>query len=151
MSQLKNEIETKYIQAVKSQNAALVSVFRLIRAAVKNKEIEKRPTPVEDKDVMDVIKKMVKQNHESIEQFQKGGRNDLVDKTKQELSILQTLLPKQLSPTELKTKIAAIVAKLGTPPIKEMGKVMQEVSSVLGAEGDMKEASSIVKSLLPKA
>ena len=150
MSQLKNEIEKKYITSVKSQEANLVSVFRLIRAAVKNKEIEIRPTPVADKDVLDVIKKMVKQNHESIEQFQKGGRADLVEKTKKELSILQTLLPKQMSPDELKTKITAIVTKLGTPSIKEMGKVMQEVSSTLGAQADMKEASSIVKSLLSK-
>lgn len=150
MSQLKNEIEKKYIQAVKNQEALLVSVFRLIRAAVKNKEIEIRPTLVSDKDVLDVIKKMVKQNHESIEQFQKGGRADLVEKAKKELSILQTLLPKQLGSNELKTKIQAIVTKLGTPSLKEMGKVMQEVSSALGAEADMKEASSIVKSLLQK-
>ena len=150
MSQLKSEIETKYIQAVKNQDATLVSVYRLIRAGIKNKEIEKRPALIEDKDVTDIIKKMVKQNHESIEQFQKGGRADLVEKTKKELSILQTLLPKQLSPDELKTKIAAIVTKLGTPSLKEMGKVMQEVSSTLGAQADMKEASSIVKGLLSK-
>ena len=151
MSQLKNEIEKKYVQSVKTKDALSVSVFRLIRAAIKNKEIEVRHALTEDGDVIDIIKKMVKQGLESLELFQKGARADLVEKTKKELSILQSFLPKQLSAEELKQKIQTLLKELSISSLKDMGRAMQEISRTLGGSADMKEASSIVKSLLSKS
>ncbi|MBI2608521.1 MAG: GatB/YqeY domain-containing protein [Deltaproteobacteria bacterium] len=151
MSQLKKKIEEQYVAAVKGKDAFSVSVFRLIRAAIKNKEIDTRKPLNEDKDIIDIIKKMMKQNAESLEQFQKGKRADLVEKTQKEISLLQTFLPKQLSKEELKKKIQATITQTGASSLKDMGKVIQEVSKNFGSQADMKEVSSIVRDLLPKA
>lgn len=150
MPTLKETIDAQLKQSMKDRQEVKVSTLRLIRSGVKYKEIEDRK-PCDDEGVIQVIKKMVKQAYESIEQFKKGNRQDLVQKTEQELAILEPMLPKMLSSEELKSRIEKIIKECGVTSPKQMGEVMKKISQSLGAQADMKEASRIVRDVLSGA
>lgn len=107
-----------------SRNAVQLSVVRLLRSAIKNKEIDKRASLTEE-EVLQVIVSAVKQRRESIEQFSRGGRQDLVDQETGELAILQSFLPTALSDAEIDLKIAQAVVEAGATDVKQMGQVMK--------------------------
>ena len=129
---------------------AKLGVLRNILAQVKNKEIAliKRAEGLSDEEVIAVIKTMVKQNFESIEQFKKGGRQDLVDKEEAELKILQFFLPPQLSRDEIKVIVNDIVKNLQASGPKDTGRVMKEVMPRLSGKADGKLVSEVVKEVL---
>ena len=114
--------------AMRSGQAEKLSVIRMVRASLKNREIERgKGKPLTDADVMEVILSGIKQRRDAIEQFGKGGRADLVAKEEHEVAILQTFLPPPLSDDELAALVREAAAEVGASGPKDMGKVMKAV------------------------
>jgi len=131
-------------EALRAGHADKVSVIRLLRASLKNREIERGKAYVlTDADVMEVILSGIKQRRDSIEHFQKGGRTDLVAKEEREIDILRAYLPPPLSDIELDSVVRAAAAEVGASTMKDMGKLMKAVlPRVAGrAEGAMVNAA----------
>jgi len=149
MSLLKKKIEDQLKQAMKARSELAVSTYRLIRAGIKNKEIEIGKA-LDDAGVVAIVQKMIKQAKESLEQFQKGGRRDLVEQTMKEMEFLKPFLPAQMSLEDLKTKIKETIATVGATSSVQMGEVMKALTSKFSGRIDMKEASRLVKELLSK-
>jgi uncharacterized protein len=135
-------------EAMKTQQAVKLSALRFLQSAIKNKEIEVRPNAITDQDIMAVVKKIVNQHKDSIEQFTKAGRLDLVDQEKAQLSILETYLPKQMSREDLEKIIAAILVETKATSMKDMGNVIKAVMAKTAGAADGKLISEIVKSKL---
>ena len=121
---LLNRLTEELKEALRAGNHTKLSVIRLLKSSIKNREIEKM-APLTDEEVIEIIMTALKQRRESIEQFQKGGREDLVQKEKSELEVLQTFLPQQLSEEELVGEIQAVIREVGASSPKDMGKVMK--------------------------
>lgn len=134
--------------AMKNQEADKLSAIRFLQSAVKNREIELRPNAINDQEIMGVIKKLAKQRQDSIEQFQKAGRQDLVDKETFELGVLQSYLPKQLSADELQKIVEEVIKATGANSIKQMGAVIKEVQARTSGAADNKLISELVKARL---
>lgn len=146
---LGEKIEADLKEALKSKDAIRVSTLRMLKAGMQNSAIEKRVEKLEDKDVISVVSKQVKQHRESIDGFTKGGRPDLVDKEKAELAILETYMPKQLSTEELKALIKSVVEKVGAKSKADMGKVMKAVMEEVKGQADGKLVNQLVSEELP--
>jgi len=136
-------------EGMRSKNVAQVSVVRLLRATIKNKEIDKH-APLTDEEILQVISSAIKQRKESIEQFSKGGRQDLVDKESGEADILQSFLPPPLSEDELHMKIMSILAETGVSDVRQMGKVMKILMPQVVGRVDGSTLSQRVRSCLEK-
>lgn len=144
---LQGELLKQMNQAVKDGDKLKLSTIRLVRAAVKNKEIELR-RELRDEDVVQVISTLIRQRLESIEQFKKGGRNDLVDKEEKELSILRSFMPPQLSREEIKGLVQQVVKELQATGAKDMGRVMKEVIPRVAGRADNRVVSEVVREVL---
>lgn len=126
-------------EGMRTGDSNRVSVVRLLRSTIKNKEIEKgKGQKLTEEEVLQVISSAVKQRRESIELFEKGGRQDLAEKEKKELAILQSYLPQPISEEELRAKVKEAIAQSGANDVKQMGKVMKILMPQLvgRAEGD---------------
>lgn len=134
--------------AMKSQEAERLGAIRFLQAAVKNREIELRPNAINDQEILGVIRKLVKQRQDSIEQFEKAGRTDLVNKEKFELSVLESYLPSQLSGDQLKTVVEEVIKSLSATSIKQMGAVIKEVQARTSGAADNRQISELVKTRL---
>jgi uncharacterized protein YqeY len=145
---LEQKIASDYVQAMKDKDALKSSTLSLLRAQVKNVRIEKRAESVDDVDVIAVIKKQIKQRQESIAQFEQGGRNDLAEKEKAEMAILQTYLPQQASAEEIGVAVKQVVQEIGAKSIKDMGSVMKAVVAKFEGRADNKIISDLVKQAL---
>lgn len=139
-----NEIK----DAMKSKDSLKLNTLRFLQSAIKNREIELRPNPMTDEEAMGVIKKLVKQRKESIEQYKAGNRQDLVDQESAELKILETYLPAQMSKDQVEKLVAEVVASVGAKTIKDMGPVMKEVLARSGGAADNKLVSELVRAKL---
>ncbi|MDH5767547.1 MAG: GatB/YqeY domain-containing protein [Nitrospirota bacterium] len=135
--------------AIKTSDKLKVSVLRMAKAALKNRQIEKRAELSED-EVLSVISMLSKQRRESIEQFSKGGRDDLSEKERQELAILQSYLPNQLSPEELDRIIKETINESSAQGVKDMGKVMRLLMPRVKGVADGNVVNQRVKELLDK-
>ena len=144
---LKGQIKEEMKTAMKSGDRDRLKVIRLILAAINQIEIDSR-TILEDNDIIKTINKMVKQRRDSIAQFSKGGRDDLVKIETNEIAILENYLPKKLSDNELDTIIAEAVSNLKADNMKDMGKVMNAVKHAIEGRADMSLVSSKVKARL---
>ena len=144
---MKNQIKEDMKTAMKSGDRDRLKVIRLILAAINQIEIDSR-TILEDNDIIKTINKMVKQRRDSIAQFSKGGRDDLVEIETNEIAILENYLPKKLSDNELDTIIAEAVSNLKADNMKDMGKVMNTVKHAIEGRADMSLVSSKVKARL---
>ena len=144
---LKGQIKEEMKIAMKSGDRDRLKVIRLILAAINQIEIDSR-TILEDNDIIKTINKMVKQRRDSIAQFSKGGRDDLVEIETNEIAILENYLPKKLSNSELDTIIAEAVSNLKADNMKDMGKVMNTVKHAIEGRADMSLVSSKVKARL---
>jgi hypothetical protein len=133
--------------AMKAGEKDRLKVVRLIRAAIKQIEIDQR-IELDDVAVLGVIEKMVKQRRDSVEQFQKGNRNDLADIELAEIVILDTYLPEQLSGAEVDALIDAAIAATGAQSIRDMGKVMAQVKSEAAGRANMGAVGAKVKARL---
>ncbi len=136
-------------QAMKTGDTDRLSVIRLLRSAIKNKEIDKgKGQKLADDEILQVISSAVKQRKESIELFAKGGRQDLVEKEQKELAILQSFLPQQISDEELRLKIKEAIAQSGATEIKDMGKVMKLLVPQLVGKAEGSKVSQMVRECL---
>ena len=134
-------------QAMKSNDKAKLSTIRMIRSAVKNKEIELRK-PLDDDGIFRVIQGMVKKNEESIEQFKAGGRMDLVEKETKEIETMKSYLPQPLSREEVLKVIDQTIEETKASSLKDLGKVMKTVMPKLGGKVDGALVNQLVKERL---
>jgi hypothetical protein len=134
-------------QAMRSSDKVRLSTIRMIRAAVKNKEIELRKK-IDDEEIQRVIQGMLRRNEESIEQFRLGGRMDLVDKESQEGDILKSFLPQALSTEEMLKVIDESIQETQASSLKDLGKVMKSVMPKLTGKADGKVINQLVKERL---
>ena len=133
--------------AMKQGEKERLSVIRLVRGAVRQAEIDGKKTLTDD-EIIDVITKEVKMRRDSIEEFERGGRTDLVEKTQAEIAILMPYLPAQLSEDEIRALVEAAVAEAGAVTAKDMGKVMGALMPRVKGRADGKIINEIVRSLL---
>ena len=148
---LRENIQAETVTAMKAKDKDRTATLRLIGAKIKDRDIELRTAekkPEDDEMVTDVLMKMAKQRRESIAMYEDGGRQELADKEKAELSVIEEFLPKQLSEDETRAAIADIKAELNADGMKDMGRVMGELKSRHGATLDMSKASGLVKEAL---
>jgi uncharacterized protein YqeY len=141
---LKDQITEDMKSAMKAGEKDRLKVVRLILSAIKQIEIDQR-IEIDDVAVLGVIEKMVKQRRDSVEQFQKGNRNDLADIELAEIVVLDTYLPEQLSDAEVDALIDAAIAATGAESIRDMGKVMAHVKSEAAGRADMGAVGAKVK------
>lgn len=134
--------------AMKAKEADRLSAIRFLQAAIKNKEIELRPNGITEQDILGVIKKLVKQRRDSIEEFSKAGRTDLVDKEKFELGVLEAYLPAQMSNEQVAKIVDEVIKATGATTLKQMGGVIKDVMAKTGGQADGKVISDLVKSKL---
>ena len=135
--------------AIKTSDKLKVSVLKMAKATLKNRQIEKRGELSED-EILSVISMLSKQRRESIEQFSKGGRDDLADKERHELEILQSYMPSQLTPEELDRIIVETIKESSAQDIKDIGKVMRLFMPRVKGAADGKVVNQRVKELLEK-
>jgi hypothetical protein len=144
---LREKIADDMRDAMKARDPARVAALRMLMAAVKNAEVEKRHELADD-EVLDVVTKEAKRRRESIEAFEKGGRDDLVTKESAELAVLESYLPERLSDDELETIVDAAIAETGAASPKQMGDVMKALMPKLRGRADGAQVSALVKSRL---
>jgi len=144
---LKHRITEDMKQAMRDKASARLSTIRLLLAAIKQREVDER-IALDDTQVLAVIEKMTKQRRESIVQFEKGGRPDLVTIEQNELALLLGYLPAQMSDAEIMPLIAAALAQTGAASPADMGKVMAILKPQLAGRADMGKVSALVKSKL---
>ena len=140
-----DQVTKDMIAAMKSREELKLSTLRMMKSALKNKEIDKR-APLDDKEALQVLSTMIKQRKDSIEQFTKGGRQELADKEASEITIIEAYMPKEIGEAEIMAAVRATIAEMGSPTMKEMGTVMKNTMAKLaGARVDGKVVSEAVK------
>lgn len=144
---LSERIEKDYVAAFKAKRTDEVAVLRMLKAAVKNKQVELR-RELADNEILDVVAKQVKQRQESIDQFRAAGRIDLAEIEERELLILRTYLPTALSPAELEEAVTTTIQALGASGMKDMGRVMNAILGEYAGRIDGKELSALVRAKL---
>lgn len=144
---LKDRITEDMKQAMRAKDSARLSAIRLLLAAIKQREVDERLT-LDDTQVISVVDKMIKQRRESIAQFEKAARQDLVDAESFELQVLQAYLPQQLSDAEVEAIVAAGIDEAGAAAMADMGRVMNVIRPKLAGRADMGKVSALVKARL---
>ena len=150
---LRDDINSALKEAMKAADKRRVSTLRLMNAAIKDKDINSRTDGHDsaltaDQGIIDLFAKMVKQRQESITVYEQGGRPELAQQERDEIEIIQSYMPKQLSDDEAKAAVAAIIKVAGAASIKDMGKVMAELKTKYAGQMDMAKAGLMVKQLL---
>ena len=144
---LKNQITEDMKSAMKAGEKDRLKVVRLILAAIKQVEIDKR-IELDDAAVLAVLDKMVKQRRDSVDQFEKGNREDLAAIERAEIAVLENYLPEQLSADELAAMVDEVIAATGAESIRDMGKVMGQIKAKAAGRADMGAVSATVKERL---
>jgi uncharacterized protein YqeY len=149
---LREDLKQAQISAMKAGEKERLAAIRLILAKVKDRDIEQRTAskPIDDDDalIIDALQKMAKQRRESIEMFEKGGREELAAVERGELAVIEEFMPRQMDAAETKAAIEAIKGELGASSLKDMGRVMAELKARHGTVLDMGRASGWVKDAL---
>lgn len=144
---LKDKLQQDMKAAMRAGEKRNLAVIRLINAAIKQREVDER-IELDDDQVTAAIDKMTKQRRESIEQYEKAGRDDLADQEKFELEVLKTYLPEQLDEAQIDAMIEAAVTATGASSIKDMGKIMGQLKPKLAGRADMGAVSGKIKARL---
>ena len=147
---LEEKITNDFKQAMKNKEAVRVSTLSLLRSQLKYVLIDKKMDKLNDSEVIVVIKKQAKQRQDAIEQYEKGGRQDLADKEKQEFAILKSYLPEEMGEEELRTLIQKIIGEVKATSVKDIGRVMPAVIAKVAGCADTKLVSDMVKQSLAK-
>ena len=149
---LREKINEQFIAALKSKNKTLVSTFRLILAAIKEKDIanrtSKKKEPAKDMEIIKVLRRMKKQRQESADLYKKGERQELSEIEEAEIKIIDTFLPKQFNEEETKKICKEVIQSLGVSSIKDMGKIMGSLKQKYSDSIDFSKVNTIVKGLL---
>lgn len=146
--EIREKLSADVKAAMIAKDSVKLGALRMLQSAIKNREIEVRPEAISVDDVMAVIKKLVKQRKESIEQFGAAGRQDLVDQETAELKILEVYLPAAMSREQTEALVVEVIAALGAKTVKDMGPVMKEVVARSGGTADNKLVSELIKAKL---
>jgi len=147
---LSERISQDITAAMKAREEHRLSTLRMVKTAIKNKEIDKRG-PLDDQEAMAVLNTLIKQRKDSIEQFTKGGRKELADKEAIEITIIEGYLPKAAGEEEIASVVRTTISEMGSPTMKDMGNVMKNAMAKFAAVGirvDGKVVSETVKRLL---
>jgi uncharacterized protein YqeY len=144
---LVEQIQKDITAAMKAREEQRLSTLRMVKAALKNREIEKM-APLDDKESQAVLTTLIKQRKESVEQFTKGGRQEMADKEAAEIVLIETYLPKAAGEADVVAGVKAVIAEMGSPTMKDMGTVMKNAMARFNAAGmrvDGKMVSEAVK------
>ena len=141
---LQETIQNQLIVATKKKDAVHVGTLRMLRAAIKNRQVELQ-ADLDDQEVLRLIRTQIKQRKEAIRQFEDGGRDDLVNKEEQELAVLMSFMPEQLSVEAINDVVAAVIQELGAKDMKDMGRVMKTVMGQLAGSADGKLVNEMVR------
>jgi uncharacterized protein len=145
---IRQQIISDLTTAMKAQEAARTSTLRMVKAALMNREIEKHGE-LDDDELGKLLRSMVKQRRDSIEQFEKADRQELADKEKAEIEVIEAYLPQGASAAEIEAAVTAAIAETGATSIKDMGKVMKATQAQLaGKNADGRAVSELVKARL---
>jgi uncharacterized protein YqeY len=145
---LQDTIQSQIADAMRSKDALRLSVLRMMKSAVKNKEIEKMKS-LEEPEVLAVLNSLVKQRRDSVEQFRKGGREELAQKEEAEIKIVEEFLPAAASDDDVRNAIDAAVRETGATSVKDMGRVMKAtLAQLAGKTADGGRVSQLVKEKL---
>lgn len=147
---LEEKIAADYKEAMKARDAMRTQAISFLRSELKYCAIEKKKERLDDADVSGVLKKLIKQRQDSIVQFEKGGRSDLVEKEKSELGILKSYLPQEMPEADVAGIVDEVMASLGLLSMKDMGRVMKEVLARAAGRADNKLVSDIVRRKLER-
>lgn len=149
---MRTELNEALKQALKARDQLRISTLRLILAAIKDRDIaaraEDRTQGVSDDEILQILAKMVRQREESAAAFEKGGRPDLAGKEREEIAIIESFLPRQLSPEEMRGACEEVVGELGAKGLRDMGKCMGALKERYPGRMDFGKASAIVKEIL---
>ena len=144
---MSEQIQKDMVEAMRAKEELRLSVLRMMKSAIKNKEIDKR-APLDDKEVVQVLSTMVKQRRDSIEQFTKGNRPELAAKEGEEIKLIEAYMPKAVSEDDVRAAVKATIAEMESPTAKDMGTVMKNTMAKFAATGvraEGKMVSEIVK------
>jgi uncharacterized protein len=147
---ISDQIQKDMVDAMRSRDELRLSTLRMVKAAIKNKEVDKR-AQLDDKEVQQVLATLIKQRRDSIEQFTKGGRQELADKEAAEIKLIEGYLPKAMGEEQIAEVVKSTIAEMGSPTMKDMGTVMKNVMAKLQATGarvEGKTVSDLVKKYL---
>ena len=142
-----DQIQKDIVAAMKAREEHRLSTLRMVKTALKNREIEKM-APLDDKEAQQVLSTLIKQRKESVEQFTKGGRQEMADKEAAEIVLIETYLPKAAGEEQIVAEVRAVIAEMSSPTMKEMGTVMKNVMARFAGAGirvDGKQVSDAVK------
>jgi len=149
---LRSKIEEKYIQAIKAKNLEETNTYRLIKSAIKDKDIENRTDSskegIGDQKILSLLQNLIKQRKDSIESFETAGRDDLIKKEKLEIDLISQFLPKQLNQAETEKLIKELISEKNLSSIKQMGLLMNHLKLNHSGNIDMALAGKIAKDLL---
>ena len=144
---LVDQIQKDITTAMKAREEARLSTLRMVKTALKNREIDKM-APLDDKESQQVLSTLIKQRKDSIEQFTKGGRQEMADKEAAEITVIEAYMPKAASEADIAASVKAVIAEMGAPTMKDMGAVMKNAMARFNAAGmrvDGKMVSEAVK------
>lgn len=151
MATVRERLDADLKDAMRAKNELTTSVLRMIKSAVKYKEVEPGATsPLDEAGILQVIGTLIKQRRDSVEQFKAGGRADLAEKEEAEISVLQKYLPQQLSPEELSAAVQAAITEVGAKSAKDMGAVMKNLTPKIQGRAEGRAISEEVKNQLSK-
>jgi hypothetical protein len=150
MATLKERIDADLKDAMRSKNELTLSVLRMLKSAVKYKEVEPGASALDDAGIQSVITGLIKQRRDSIDQFKAGGRAELAEKEEAEIGVLQNYLPKQLSADELAAEVQAAITEVGAKGPKDMGAVMKALTPKLQGKAEGRAISEAVRAQLAK-
>ena len=150
MPTLKERIDAELKEAMRSKDEAVTSTLRMLKSAIKYKEVEPGGKPLDDGGVVAVIGTLIKQRRDSVEQFNAAQRGDLAEKEEKEIAILQRYLPRQLSAEELRAEVARALSESGAKSAKDMGQVMKVLMPRVQGKAEGKAVSEEVKAQLAK-
>ena len=142
------KITKDIVEAMKNKDTLKLQTLRMLKGSIDLERINKKLDKVSDEDIVVIIGKQIKTRKESITEFEKGNRQDLIDKTNEEIKILENYMPEQLSEEEINTIIDEIIKNVNATSIKQMGMVMKEANAKLKGKADMSLVSNIIKNKL---
>jgi uncharacterized protein len=139
---ISEQIQKDMVEAMRGREELRLSTLRMVKAALLNKEKDKR-APLDEKEAQQILATLIKQRRDSIEQFQKGGRQELADKEAAEIKLIEAYLPQALGEEEVAAVVKAVIAEMGSPTMKDMGTVRKNVMAKLEASGARVEGRTV--------
>jgi uncharacterized protein len=139
---ISEQIQKDMVEAMRGRQELRLSTLRMVKSALKNKEIDKR-APLDEKEAQQILATLIKQRRDSIDLFQKGGRQELADKETAEIKLIEAYLPQAMGEEEIAAVVKAVIAEMGSPTMRDMGTVRKNVMAKLEAGGARVEGRTV--------